>query len=317
MKIYDLFNGDADGLCALTQLRQIDPRPSARLITGVKRDIKLFERVSATVGDHITALDIAMRSNEKGLQAALSAGAYVFYVDHHNPGQIPDSPNLFAIIDTRPGGCTSLLVDTALGGARRAWAVTGAFGDNLDAAAKKRAQGLDLPLADLRQLGRLINYNAYGANLADLHYAPTDLYRALLPFDTPMAFMQERGDIVGTLQTGYDNDMAAARAAKCVDDSPSGTIFALADTASSRRISGIFGNDLATQNPHKAHAVLSDKPGGYLVSVRAPLERPFGAVDLCEQFETGGGRAAAAGINLLKPSDLDRFIEKFRDQFSP
>ncbi|MFT7288857.1 MAG: hypothetical protein ACI87W_002981, partial [Halieaceae bacterium] len=30
---------------------------------------------------------------------------------------------------------------------------------------------------------------------------------------------------------------------------------------------------------------------------------------LCRQFDTGDGRAAAAGINELPPSELDRFIE--------
>ncbi len=31
---YDIFNGDADGICALHQLRLHDPRPDAMLITG-------------------------------------------------------------------------------------------------------------------------------------------------------------------------------------------------------------------------------------------------------------------------------------------
>jgi len=42
---YDVFNGDADGICALIQLRRADPKPDATLITGVKRDIELLERV--------------------------------------------------------------------------------------------------------------------------------------------------------------------------------------------------------------------------------------------------------------------------------
>ena len=44
MADYDVFNGDADGICALVQLRQIDPR-DATLITGVKRDIQLLRQV--------------------------------------------------------------------------------------------------------------------------------------------------------------------------------------------------------------------------------------------------------------------------------
>jgi hypothetical protein len=34
MNNYDVFNGDADGICALVQLRNADPR-DAELVTGV------------------------------------------------------------------------------------------------------------------------------------------------------------------------------------------------------------------------------------------------------------------------------------------
>ena len=39
----DIFNGDADGICALTQLRNAEPVQST-LITGVKRDIALVSK---------------------------------------------------------------------------------------------------------------------------------------------------------------------------------------------------------------------------------------------------------------------------------
>ena len=35
MAFYDIFNGDADGICALHQLRLQDPRPT-QLVTGAK-----------------------------------------------------------------------------------------------------------------------------------------------------------------------------------------------------------------------------------------------------------------------------------------
>ncbi|MEM7294839.1 MAG: acetyltransferase, partial [Pseudomonadota bacterium] len=85
----------------------------------------------------------------------------------------------------------------------------------------------------------------------------------------------------------------------------------------SRRISGVFGNELAREYPDRAHALLSTLPdGGYLVSVRAPVNRKEGADELCMQFETGGGRKAAAGINLLPEQDVDRFIDRFDHQFA-
>ena len=43
---YDVFNGDADGICALLQLRLEEPLVSTR-ITGIKRDIALLESVHA------------------------------------------------------------------------------------------------------------------------------------------------------------------------------------------------------------------------------------------------------------------------------
>jgi hypothetical protein len=79
-----------------------------------------------------------------------------------------------------------------------------------------------------------------------------------------------------------------------------------------RRISGVFGNQLAVESPAQAHAVLTAKPGGgYVVSVRAPLAAKSGADELCSQFDTGGGRKGAAGINHLPESELGRFIATF------
>jgi hypothetical protein len=85
---YDVFNGDADGLCALHQLRLGNPAP-AELVTGVKRDIKLIDRVEASTGDHVTVLDISLDSNRKGLMRLLGAGASIEYFDHHYAGEIP------------------------------------------------------------------------------------------------------------------------------------------------------------------------------------------------------------------------------------
>jgi hypothetical protein len=59
--------------------------------------------------------------------------------------------------------------------------------------------------------------------------------------------------------------------------------------------------------------VLKDNVDGtFTVSVRAPLQAPHGADTLCRQFETGGGRAAAAGINRLPASRLEEFITALR-----
>ena len=53
----------------------------------------------------------------------------------------------------------------------------------------------------------------------------------------------------------------------------------------------------------------------YRVSVRAPLDNKTGADKLCRQFDSGGGRKAAAGINQLKHQDLAKFTEYFFKAF--
>ena len=56
MQFYDIFNGDADGICALQQLRLEEPR-AATLVTGVKRTCAA-RRVAAAAGDELTVLEI-------------------------------------------------------------------------------------------------------------------------------------------------------------------------------------------------------------------------------------------------------------------
>ncbi|MDH4283790.1 MAG: acetyltransferase, partial [Gallionellaceae bacterium] len=92
--------------------------------------------------------------------------------------------------------------------------------------------------------------------------------------------------------------------------------YLLPDMPWARRVSGIFANRLATSSPARAHAVFTlNRHGDYTVSVRAPLAKPQGADVLCLKFDTGGGRAAAAGINRLPTGDMDRFLAAFRGQY--
>ncbi len=311
MTWFTVFNGDADGICAMVQLHRSAPNSDAVIVTGRKRDIALLDRVEAGKGDTVTVLDISMRSNADDLRRILKAGAEVFYVDHHNAGDIPDDDNLNAVIDTSPEMCTAILVDDILGGTYRAWAVTAAFGDNFPRLAKARAEGMDLPLETLERLGILINYNGYGASVADLHFDPAELYKHLREFDTPMEFLTEKPEIFQKLEAGYESDMTAAKSAKVVEQSESGLILELEDNASSRRVSGVYGNALAQDFPNRAHAILTRKEDSYVVSVRAPLSNRTGADTLCLKFETGGGRSAAAGINVLPFDALGAFKEAF------
>ena len=90
MSHIDVFNGDADGICALTQLRNASPATSV-LVTGVKRDIELLERVDAGDGDLVTVLDVSFDKNRAGVKRLLDHGARIFYADHHYAGEIPST----------------------------------------------------------------------------------------------------------------------------------------------------------------------------------------------------------------------------------
>jgi len=317
MPLIDVFNGDADGICALHQLRLIDPADS-ELITGPKRDIGLLKRVKAQAGDRVTVLDIALSKNRDALDRLLEAGAHVRYFDHHQPGDIPAHPHFEPHIDTDANVCTSLLVNRYLQGRQLAWAVAAAFGDNLADAARQAAAPLNLSagqLAQLQSLGECLNYNGYGETLDDLFFDPAELYGQLRPFADPFAFVAE-SPAYRILQAGYRDDMARAPAVDAIEMRAAGRIFMLPAEKWARRISGVFGNRLAVESPAQAHAVLTAKPGGgYVVSARAPLAARSGADELCSQFDSGGGRKGAAGINHLPESELGRFIASFFEMY--
>lgn len=315
MAVYDVFNGDADGICALVQLRNAYPIDS-QLVTGVKRDIQLMDKVSAVAGDVINVLDVSLDKNRVALQAALAAGAEVFYVDHHFAGEIPDSNQLTTIISPAADVCTSILINGHLQGQFVEWAIVGAFGDNLKNSAAALAKPLNLSMSDLgllENLGIYINYNGYGSDLSDLHFSPENLYKAVSVHASPFGFINDSRDDFEKLENGYRDDMASAASLSPEFASNDVAVYILPNEPWARRVSGVYSNDLANQNPERGHAVLTIKANGnYLVSVRAPLNNKTGADELCRQFPTGGGRAAAAGVNDLPAEQLSAFIDSFK-----
>ena len=316
MSDFDVFNGDADGICALTQLRNAQPR-DAELVTGVKRDIALLKRVHPDSGSRVTVLDVSLDKNRDELQRVLIAGARVFYCDHHFAGDVPADEKLQTLINTAPDVCTSLLINKHLDGAFLGWAVVGTFGDNLRRSAQVLAKPLGLDeakLSQLENLGIYINYNGYGARLDELHFEPQDLYRRVVQYADPFDFIVDGVVDFQKLEAGYRDDMAAAAALAPAHSNASVAAYLLPDAPWARRVSGVFSNDLANAHPARAHAVITAKSDGtYLVSVRAPLENKTGADELCMEFPTGGGRKAAAGINALPGDSLERFIQRFSE----
>jgi hypothetical protein len=313
---YDIFNGDADGVFALRQLRLHEPR-TATLVTGVKREVALLERMAAAPGDRLTVLDVSLHENRHGLLRALAAGASCLYFDHHFSGDIPQHPALNAHIRPDPDVCTSLLVDEYLGGRYRVWAVCGAFGDNLPQAAHAAAAPLGLSSSELdalRAVGEYVNYNAYGERLEDLHFHPAELYRRLTRHADPLQFAAH-DDAFERLARGYAADLQRATQATALVDAPGHLAVLLPDEAWARRISGVWANVLSTRAPARAHAVLVRTSTGMTVSVRAPHQRPHGADALARRFAGGGGRAGAAGINGLAEHELPRFLREFQQAF--
>jgi|TARA_B110000967_G_scaffold46271_1_gene46622 hypothetical protein len=319
MADYDVFNGDADGICALLQLRFAEPR-EAQLVTGVKREIDLLNRVYPKADDRITVLDISLDKNREGLNRALDVGAQVFYVDHHFAGSVPASASLKSLINEAPDVCTSVLINHYLRGAYRDWAVVGTFGDNLKHTAAGLIKNLNFSAEQaelLENLGIYINYNGYGASLEELHFAPDELYSLLSQYRSPFDFVSDNSENFQKLEQGYHQDIEAAQSTIPLVATDTIAAFVLPNESWARRVSGVYSNQLANDNPDRGHAVLTVKPNGnYLVSVRAPLNNKKGAAVLCMQFPTGGGREAAAGINDLPADMLANFLDQFKHAFS-
>ena len=316
MKFYDVFNGDADGLCALVQLRLADPR-QATLVTGVKRDIRLLERVHARSGDDIVVLDVSLKANRAALIRSLENGATISWFDHHQPGAIPVHSALRAYIDTDPQICSSLIVDHYLGGRFRAWAIVAAFGDNLIGPAEQAAHALGMSPGEtdaLRELGTCLNYNAYGESIEDLMYSPADLYQTMRTYAHPKKFINDT-DVFPSLQRGMRDDLGRSDGISVNPIVPGAAYAVLPDARWSRRVVGIYANRLAQRDPDTAHAVLVEKQGGFMVSIRAPTTRPRGASQVAAEFQSGGGREGAAGIDFLPAQDFDRLLKVMRTAF--
>ena len=318
MKRIDVANGDADGLCALHQLRLAEGG-DVPLVTGLKRDIALLERVAAGAGDVVTVCDVSLDTNRAALLRLLEAGARVRYFDHHYAGEIPAHPGLEAHIDTAAGVCTSLLVDQYLIGRERAWAVVAAFGDGMGESARAAAAGLSLSegeLGALRELGEAINYNAYGETLADPLLAPEALYRLIAPYRDPLACLAAE-PLLQKLRHARREDLERAVGVTPCLETRWVTARLLPPEAWSRRVSGELANQLSAADPGRAHAVVTPlSSGGYSVSVRAPKGHPAGVAGLCRGFPTGGGRQEAGGINRLPEEALEDFMGRLAAYFA-
>lgn len=310
---YDVCNGDADGLCAVRQWRLHEPAP-ATLITGLKREIDLLARVPIEAAGEVLVCDLSMQRNRAALERLLAAGVRVRWFDHHAFGtEVPLHAGFDAHLDTSPRACTSLLMDHELQGRFRAWALVAAYGDNLtmvaDTLATQSGFGAD-ERRRLRRLGEAINYNAYGESLADVCLAPAQMYVLMSRYEEPLALLA-REPVFETIERQREADLQQARAVLPYREADPARVCLLPDAPWSRRISGTLANALANAKPAQAQAVLKRRAeGGFTVSVRAPLQQPQGASELCARFG-GSGRTTAAGIDHLPEGELERFVDAF------
>ncbi len=299
MTQYDIFNGDADGLCALTQLR-LEEDIESKLVTGTKREIKLLENIDPQTGDKVLALDISLERNRDLAIEYLERGVSIEWFDHHLPGDPISHPNLKTNIDMSPYGCTSTIINDKLNGKHLEWAAVASFGDfipNRGIELLKYSNNLK-SLQKFRELGILINYNSYGRNIEDLHFHPTTLLREMIDSVVPMNFINT--SIFKYLKNGYTRDLENAR--NCCEDE---IMVLLPNEKWGHRISGTLAHLLFEEEPNKPHIVaVKNDSESYTVSLRAPKSNPYGAGELCKLFG-GGGRSSAGGIDSMQGEELD------------
>jgi len=315
---YDVFNGDADGICSLLQLRLSNPKNS-KLITGVKRDISLLKKISPIKQDSVTVLDISMKKNYQEVVDFLELGVEVFYADHHQSGDLLTHKNFRSYINESSSICTSLIINEYLSGKYQEWAIVGAYGDGMDKSARIIADKADLSKDNreqLRLLGECINYNSYGTSETDLLYHPSLLYKLLKRNYNPFDFISNEIGVYNKLLDSYCLDISKAKAVLPEIEDDTVSVIILPDESWSRRVIGVYANLLMYNDKNRAHALMVlNNNASYLVGVRAPYNNKSGASMLCSMFG-GGGRRGAAGINNLPKQDKNNFIKEFKKQFS-
>ena len=144
---------------------------------------------------------------------------------------------------------------------------------------------------------------------------PSELYLSLLHTADPFRFMRNE-PVFRQISEARRQDLKFAQQTKPEMALAGASVYMLPDAPWSRRVRGVFGNELANDSPELAHAILTpNAQGGYTVSVRAPLAKRMGADALCRQFATGGGRSTAAGIDHLPTDQLREFVRRLDQAF--
>ncbi|MDX2470844.1 MAG: DHH family phosphoesterase [SAR324 cluster bacterium] len=303
-----VFNGDADGLFAAQQLRlQFGDAP---IITGVKRDIQLLKQLKDEKNKNIYVCDISLDKNRESLTQVLSQGCQVAWYDHHFSGLVPEDKKLTTHINQDAHINSSAIVYQSLGMGNVAWAIAGLFGDNMAPSANALAQTENYPkkmLESLKELGQLVNYNAYGASLKDLIINPAEIFATMVGMASPEDLIEE-GHMISKLRQVYQGDVAAAKNQKEVQRG----VLILPNEPWAARTQGDLAYQLQADHPGKAVTILIVKgEQNYQVSLRVPENCGTSAAEFSMKYPTGGGRKTAAGINELPTDKLESFLQDF------
>ena len=87
MPHFFIFIGDADGICAIQQIRLNKPQES-NLVIGVKSETLLLKNVISVKNSVLTVLDISSHANRDSILQLLKQGNTIHYFDHHFSGEI-------------------------------------------------------------------------------------------------------------------------------------------------------------------------------------------------------------------------------------
>ena len=312
---YDFFNGDADGMISTHVYRTFIPKDSIKF-TGVKRDIKLLRHATTITDSMLTVFDISLKSNDDYVERALQHNNHIRWFDHHDLGDIDFGKRLQTNIDTDPNCCTAIIIDRYTDGLYRPWTIAAAFGDNLHQQAEEMNPNMSKERMDtLRIIGETLNYSGYGNSEDDLVCHPMETYKDMSQYRNPFNYFR-RSRLFHAIREQMLADEEQLSRSEVMFDEEFGTVVRLPGGLASARYSGIYSNSLAMSEPDKAFAIITTSGEDFKVSIRAPINRPTGAVTVANQFPTGGGREKAAGINVLPVDKIHEFYSKFKEVFN-
>ena len=284
------FNGDADGICSMVQWGLVHG-VEGNSVTGVKRDIELLANITPESGDEIICMDISLARNHSRARELCDSGFKITWFDHHLAGEPIEG--LDAHIDTSSNVCTAKIVENFLG-VKSEWAEVALHGDGLSVHSSR---------PDFKELGELLNYNGYGADLDDLHFHPDKLMRLCLESKTPEKFLQTPA--FETLKKGFADDMRNVESINEVDG-----IYLLPNEAWARRVVGVMAHRINSTGPGP-HVIAIDKGNTLQVSLRGN----DGIGDICSMFG-GGGRATAGGIDALPKEEITALMNEVNSRRS-